>query len=97
MRSVIKFISYALLIILLPSFVMLFVISLDTSNFMLIFLGQILVFLILLSFYFLIRRNTKKYRKIKKIKKWKNFIQIKSKYNKKNNRHLLYKRRMRKP
>ncbi|MDU2375939.1 MAG: hypothetical protein E7D56_07215, partial [Anaerococcus vaginalis] len=60
MRSVIKFISYALLIILLPSFVMLFVISLDTSNFMLIFLGQILVFLILLSFYFLIRKNTKK-------------------------------------
>ena len=61
MRSVIKFISYAILIILLPSFVMLFVTSLDTSNFMLIFLGQILVFLILLSFYFLIRKNTKKY------------------------------------
>ena len=93
MRSVIKFISYALLIILLPSFVMLFVTSLDTSNFMLIFLGQILVFLILLSFYFLIRKNTKKYedktkkeieneKNIEKLKKLRNEkISYKSKAN----------------
>lgn len=93
MRSVIKFISYDLLIILLPSFVMLFVTSLDTSNFMLIFLGQILVFLILLSFYFLIRKNTKKYedktkkeieneKNIEKLKKLRNEkISYKSKAN----------------
>ena len=64
---------------------MLFVTSLDTSNFMLIFLGQILVFLILLSFYFLIRKNTKKYedktkkeieneKNIEKLKKLRNEI-----------------------
>lgn len=60
---------------------------------MLIFLGQILVFLILLSFYFLIRKNTKKYedktkkeieneKNIEKLKKLRNEkISYKSKAN----------------
>lgn len=61
MRSIIKFLIFAIIIILLPSFVMLFITNLNTSNFILVFAGQILVFLILLGFYFIIRKKIKKY------------------------------------
>lgn len=61
MRSIIKFLLFAIIIILLPSFVMLFITNLNTSNFILLFAGQILVFLILLGFYFIIRKKIIKY------------------------------------
>ncbi len=61
MRSIIKFLIFAIIIILLPSFVMLFITSLNTNNFILIFAGQILVFLIWLGFYYSIRKKISKY------------------------------------
>lgn len=61
MRSIIKFLLFAIIIILLPSFVMLFITNLSTNNFVLLFAGQILVFLILLGFYFIIRKKMIKY------------------------------------
>lgn len=61
MRSIIKFLIFAIIIILLPSFVMLFITNLNTNNFILVFAGQILVFLILLGFYFIIRKKIIKY------------------------------------
>lgn len=61
MRSIIKFLLFAIIIILLPSFVMLFITNLNTNNFILVFAGQILVFLILLGFYFIIRKKISKY------------------------------------
>ena len=61
MRSIIKFLIFAIIIILLPSFVMLFITNLNTNNFILVFAGQILVFLILLGFYFIIRKKISKY------------------------------------
>lgn len=61
MRSIIKFLLFAIIIILLPSFVMLFITNLNTNNFILVFAGQILVFLILLGFYFIIRKKIIKY------------------------------------
>ena len=61
MRSIIKFLLFAIIIILLPSFVMLFITNLSTNNFVLLFAGQILVFLILLGFYFIIRKKIIKY------------------------------------
>ncbi|WP_058989650.1 hypothetical protein [Anaerococcus rubeinfantis] len=61
MRSIIKFLIFAIIIILLPSFVMLFITNLNTSNFILVFAGQILVFLILLGFYFIIRKKIIQY------------------------------------
>lgn len=61
MRSIIKFLIFAIIIILLPSFVMLFITNLSTNNFILVFAGQILVFLILLGFYFIIRKKIIKY------------------------------------
>lgn len=61
MRSIIKFLLFAIIIILLPSFVMLFITNLSTNNFVLLFAGQISVFLILLGFYFIIRKKMIKY------------------------------------
>ena len=61
MRSIIKFLLFAIIIILLPSFVMLFITNLNTNNFILVFAEQILVFLILLGFYFIIRKKIIKY------------------------------------
>lgn len=61
MRSIIKFLLFAIIIILLPSFVMLFITNLSTNKFVLLFAGQILVFLILLGFYFIIRKKMIKY------------------------------------
>ena len=61
MRSIIKFLLFALIIILLPSFVMLYVTNLNTNNFILIFAGQILIFLVLFGFYFIIRKKITKY------------------------------------
>lgn len=61
MRSIIKFLLFAIIIILLPSFVMLFITNLNTNNFILLFAGQILVFLILLFFYFIVRKKIIQY------------------------------------
>lgn len=61
MRSIIKFLIFAIIIILLPSFVMLFITNLNTNNFILLFAGQILVFLILLFFYFIVRKKIIQY------------------------------------
>lgn len=79
MRSIVKFLLFALLIIVLPSFVMLFVTNLSTNNFILVFAGQILVFLILLGFYFIIRKKIIKYENetLSKIQNEKNIENLK--------------------
>ena len=79
MRSIIKFLIFAIIIILLPSFVMLFVTNLSSSNFVLAFAGQILVFLILLGFYFIIRKKIIKYEDetLSKIQNEKNIEKLK--------------------
>lgn len=79
MRSIIKFLIFAIIIILLPSFVMLFITNLNTNNFILVFAGQILVFLILLGFYFIIRKKIIKYEDetLSKIQNEKNIEKLK--------------------
>lgn len=79
MRSIVKFLLFALLTIVLPSFVMLFVTNLSTNNFILVFAGQILVFLILIGFYFIIRKKIIKYENetLSKIQNEKNIENLK--------------------
>lgn len=61
MRSILKFLIYTFVIILLPSLVMIFITSISTNNFIILLLGQVLVVFLLLSFYFLSRRFINKY------------------------------------
>ncbi|EEB36813.1 hypothetical protein ANHYDRO_00306 [Anaerococcus hydrogenalis DSM 7454] len=61
MRSLLKFIVYALIIIFIPSFIMMFVTSMGFDNIYLVLLGQILIFIILMGSYFLTRKNIVKY------------------------------------
>lgn len=63
MRSIVKFIIYALFLILIPSFVMALVTSFDGDNFIVIFLGQLVVVLLLLGFFLLSRKFINKYEK----------------------------------
>lgn len=79
MRSVFKFIIYALMIIFVPSIVMLILTNFSMENFMLLFLGQAIVILLLVSFYFLSRKIIKKYEKqtIKMIEEEKDIDKLK--------------------
>lgn len=61
MRSLLKFMVYALIIIFIPSFIMMFVTSMGFDNIYLVLLGQILIFIILMGSYFLTRKNIVKY------------------------------------
>lgn len=61
MRSVLKFIFYAFIIIFIPSFVMMFITSLGVDNVYLVLLGQFIVFVILMGSYYLTRKNIIKY------------------------------------
>lgn len=61
MRSLLKFMVYALIIIFIPSFIMMFVTSMGFDNIYLVLLGQILIFVILMGSYFLTRKNIVKY------------------------------------
>ena len=61
MRSLLKFMVYALIIIFIPSFIMMFVTSMGFDNIYLLLLGQILIFIILMGSYFLTRKNIVKY------------------------------------
>ncbi|WP_276875702.1 hypothetical protein [Anaerococcus hydrogenalis] len=61
MRSLLKFMVYALIIIFIPSFIMMFVTSVGFDNIYLVLLGQILIFIILMGSYFLTRKNIVKY------------------------------------
>ncbi|MDU2582586.1 MAG: hypothetical protein E7C82_02670 [Anaerococcus hydrogenalis] len=61
MRSVLKFMVYALIIIFIPSFVMMFITSKGVDNVYLVLLGQFIVFVILMGSYYLIRKNIIKY------------------------------------
>lgn len=63
MRSIVKFIIYALFLILIPSLVMALVTSFDADNFIVIFLGQLVVVLLLLGFFLLSRKFINKYEK----------------------------------
>lgn len=63
MRSIVKFIIYALFLILIPSLVMALVTSFDGDNFIVIFLGQLVVVLLLLGFFLLSRKFINKYEK----------------------------------
>ena len=53
MRSVLKFIVYAFIIIFIPSFVMMFITSMGVDNVYLVLLGQFIVFVILIGSYYL--------------------------------------------
>lgn len=79
MRSIIKFIIYALMIIFLPSLVMILITKISTDNFILLFLGQLIVVFLLLSFYFLSRKLINKYEEetIKMIENEKNIEKLK--------------------
>lgn len=61
MRSVLKFIVYAFIIIFIPSFVMMFITSMGVDNVYLVLLGQFIVFVILMGSYYLTRKNIIKY------------------------------------
>lgn len=63
MRSIVKFIIYTLFLILVPSLVMVLVTSLGGDSFIVIFLGQLVVILLLLGFFLLSRKIINKYEK----------------------------------